>query len=224
MLFQFVADLFTSFLLHSFIPLETLKGVITPIIKDKFMNVTMSDNYRPVMTSSVFLKLFEYCILIKLDPYIKVNDRQHGFRKNYSTATACFVLKETVLNYTNSGSNVYSCFLDISKAFDSVNHNILFNKLYKMEIPDYLINVMRFWYGNQFVCVKYQDAFSDEWRLMNGVRQGGVLSGLLFSIYIDNLISKVSESALGCMLGISKSNVIAYADDIVIFAPSRPAL
>ena len=176
------------------------------------------------MSSSIFLKLFEYCLLIKLDPYIKLNDRQHGFRKNYSTATACFVLKETVLNYTNADSRVYSCFLDISKAFDSINHNILFNKLHQMGIPHYLIDVMRFWYRNQNVRVKYRDAFSDEWKLMNGVRQGGVLSGLLFSIYINALIDRVSETNMGCMLGISRSNIIAYADDIVILAPSRQAL
>ena len=59
---------------------------------------------------------------------------------------------------------------------------------------------------------------------MNGVRQGGVLSGLLFSIYIDDLIDRVSESNYGCMLGISRSNIIVYADDIVILAPSRKAL
>ena len=123
-----------------------------------------------------------------------------------------------MLNYINSSSNVYSCFLDISKAFDSVNHDILFDKLYDMGIPEYIIDVMRFWYGNQYVCVRYRDSFSEEWKLRIGVRQGGVLSGLLFSIYIDTLIVRVSESNIDCMLGISRSNIIVYADDIVILA------
>ena len=92
MLLEFITNIFSSFVLHSFIPLVMLKGVITPIVKDKFGNMTSSDNYRPVMSSSIFLKLFEYCILAKIDPYIQLNDRQHGFRKNYSTTTACFVL------------------------------------------------------------------------------------------------------------------------------------
>ena len=59
---------------------------------------------------------------------------------------------------------------------------------------------------------------------MNGVRQGGVLSGLLFSVYVNSLIDKVAKMIVGCMLGITKSNIIVYADDIVILAPSRRAL
>ena len=93
-----------------------------------------------------------------------------------------------------------------------------------MGIPDYIVNIIRFWYSNQYVSVKYRDAMSDEWKLMNGVRQGGVLSGLLFSIYINALIDRVVKMNVGCMLGISKSNIIVYADDIVILAPSRRAL
>ena len=164
--------------------------------------MSLSDYYRHVMNSSVFLKLFEYCLLIRMDPFIRLDDRQHGFRKNYSTATACFVLKETVLNYTNASSNVYGCFLDISKAFDSINHNVLLNKLLEMGIPGYIVNIIEFWYKNQNVCVKYRGALSDEWKLMNGVRQGGVLSGLLFSVYINTLIERVAQTGVGCMLGI----------------------
>ena len=119
-----------------------------------------------------------------MEPYVVLNDRQHGFRKKYSTATACYTLKETILNYTQSHSNVYACFLDISKAFDSVDHSLLINKLHKLGIPDCIINIIRYWYGNQFVCVKYKNSISKEWRVGNVVRQGGVMSGLFFNIYI----------------------------------------
>ena len=61
-------------------------------------------------------------------------------------------------------------------------------------------------------------------RSVNGVRQGGVLSGLLFNIYIDTMLDKISNAKVGCELGSIKSNVIAYADDIVLLAPSPTSL
>ena len=118
----------SSFVLHGFVPPELLKGVISPLVKDKFGNLNDLNNYRPVMCSSILFKIFEYCLLSKIEPYVEMNDRQHGFRKSYSTATACFCLKETISSYTNANSNVYSCFIDISKAFDSVDHNIMIQK------------------------------------------------------------------------------------------------
>ena len=78
---EFFAKLITSFVIHSFIPMDLLRGLITPLVKDKFGDLSLSSNYRPVMSSSVLLKLFEYCLLSKIDPYIELNDRQHGFRK-----------------------------------------------------------------------------------------------------------------------------------------------
>ena len=78
------------------------------------------------MNSSTFLKLFEYCLLNKISPYVNLNDRQHGFRQKYSTSTACFLLKETILSYMNANLIVIACFADISKAFDSVTFKILF--------------------------------------------------------------------------------------------------
>ena len=221
---KLIAMMFSSFILHSFISMDIIKGTINPRIKDRFGDITSSENYRPVMSSSVFLKLFEYCLLNKIEKLIQINDRQHGFRSGYSTSTACFVLKETIHNYMMSNNNVYACFVDFSKAFDTVNHGILLRKLQEYGLPDIYIDIIRFWYCNQFVNVRYGMAFSEEWRICNGVRQGGVLSGLFFSIYIDGLLEKLVNTKIGCRLGIQMSNIIAYADDIVLLAPSRTGL
>ena len=184
-LYKVLAKLFTACVIHGYLPSDMLQGMINPIVKDINGDLSNSDNYRPVMSSSVFLKLLEYCILKKINSYVVLNDRQHGFRPKYSTVTACLALKETVLNYMNSDTPVYACFIDISKAFDNVDHKILIEKLIDINIPKYYVNLIKFWYCNQYVQVRYGDEMSDAFIICNGVRQGGVLSGLLFNMYID---------------------------------------
>ena len=72
---ELIANLFSSFIIHNYIPTVMLKGIITPIIKDKHGDITKMDNYRPIMSSSVFLKTFEYCLLEKIESYVTLNDR-----------------------------------------------------------------------------------------------------------------------------------------------------
>ena len=219
-----ISELFSSFSRHNYISNNVLTGTITPTVKDRFGDLASSDNFRPVMSSSVFFRLFEYCLQKKISPFVKLNDRQHGFRSNYSTSTACFVLKETVLNYFGSNTDVHACFIDIKKAFDSVNHETLMNKLLSYGIPVEYVDIIRYMYANQYVNVRFKSSFSSKWKINRGVRQGGVLSGLLFNIYIDSLLSNISQMKQGCKLGIHDASVIAYADDIVLLAPSLGSL
>ena len=221
---ELISTLYGCFVTHHYVPMNLIKGMITPTVKDTLGDLSSSSNYRPVMSSSVLLRLFEYCLLKRITPYIELNDRQHGFRQNYSTVTACLTLKETVINYNKANSDVYACFIDVSKAFDTVNHNILMRKLLNCGVPEVYVNVINYWYKNQMVRVKHMSCLSDEWLICNGVRQGGVLSGLFFSLYIDSLLDEVSKSKYGCKLGIHKANIIAYADDIVLLAPSAKGL
>ena len=69
---ELISMLFFSFIVHNHIPVSMLHGVITPIVKDPLKDIESSDNYRPVMSSSVFLKLLEYCILYKIEPNISL--------------------------------------------------------------------------------------------------------------------------------------------------------
>ena len=163
-------------------------------------------------------------MLPKISPYIQIDDRQHGFRGNYSTSTACYILKETVFNYFSSGSDVHACFMDISKAFDCVNHAILMKRLLDCGIPLKYVSFLQYVYDNQYVNVRYKSCVSQDWRVNCGVRQGGVLSGLLFSVYINGMIETIANMRVGCKLGLHNSNIIAYADDIVLLAPSFKGL
>ena len=107
---------------HCFFPDDLLKGDINPTIKDLKGNVTESANYRPVMQSSCILKIVEMHILKILEEKITFNCRQFGFEKGSSTADACFLLKDVLYNSTRNKGKAFAAFIDLSKAFDKVNH------------------------------------------------------------------------------------------------------
>ena len=221
---HFLSRLFSSFIIHNHVPLDLMFGEIRPIIKDKLQDKCNSDNYRPIMNSSNFLKLFEYCILKKLENVFKIDPHQFGFRKNTGCIMAASVLKETVLTYNSAGSNVHCCFLDLTKAFDCVNFNILFTKLVDCDLSPFLVNILKTMFDSQYATVVFNNTKSNNWKINNGVRQGGILSPLLFNLYINNVISLIAEQQPGCSIDLYKTNIIGYADDVSVLAPSANGL
>ena len=79
-------------------------------------------------------------------------------------------------------------------------------------------------YSNQQCHVKWEDAASDSFGISNGVKQGEVISPLLFSLYIDELFLLLKESGMGCHVGLTYAGAFGYADDIALVAPSLSSL
>lgn len=219
-----LSKFFSSCLMHGYVPHTMMNGTIRPLIKNKTGNLNNSNNYRPIMNSSLILKMLEICLKRKIEPFVNLNMRQHGFKPNHSTMTAGYALKETVTEYNTGGSTVYCCFLDLSKAFDKVDHSLLIKKLYKSDIPSHYVNLIEYMYFNQQTNVMFNSKLSRSWRVGCGVRQGGILSPLLFNIYINHVIETISNIKVGCKLGTTSSNIIAYADDMVLMSPTRKGL
>ena len=74
------------------------------------------------------------------------------------------------------------------------------------------------------MCVRWNGVFSESFHVSNGVRQGGVLSPVLFSVYVDGLLCKLRDSGVGCHLGCKFVGCVCYADDLALLAPSLSAL
>ena len=219
---DFLSRMFTAFICHGHIPQNMARGEIKPVVKNKFGNINSSDNYRPVMNSPNILKIFEYCLQPKIN--FTSNSRQFGFKKGSSTLIAVTSLKETIKKYLKGQSRIYSSFVDISKAFDKVNLNVLICKLKEKNISPLIINTLNTLYRHQNVHVNYDNSKSTPWLIRNGIRQGGILSPTLFCLYIDDVLSKISDLDIGCKVINYRFNIIAYADDIVLIGPSSLGL
>ena len=127
-------------------------------------------------------KLLEKIILNRISDNLVTNPNQFGFKPKHNTEMCIFALKEAILKYRALNSNVYSCFLDASKAFDRVNHSKLFDTLVKRGVPLYIIRIIRFWYTSQTMYVRWNNVISSGFKVTNGVRQGGILSPYLLCV------------------------------------------
>ena len=134
---------------HMYIPNDMLKGTINPTIKDQRGNCSISGNYRPVMQSSCLLKILEMHLLEVLEEKITFNMRQFGFERGTSTTDTTLILKEVVHKYTKNKGKVFSAFIDLSKAFDRVNHFKLGNILMKKDVPVDVVMLIIHYLRNQ---------------------------------------------------------------------------
>ena len=164
------------------------------------------------------------CIYCIFQHQLKCSDYQFGFRQNHSTTKCTFVMKEVIQYYRNKNSNVYLMLLDASQAFDQVDYVKLFKLLLKCGmcpiITRFLLNI----YTNQTLCVRWGNIYSSTFEVSNGVKQGGVLSPILFNLYIDELLERLKKSGFGCHIGSMFMGAFCYADDCTLLAPSITSL
>ena len=159
------------------------------------------------MISTNLYKLLEYCLLPMMERYVSLSPYQYGYRQNTSTVLATAVFKEVLHKYNDANSIVYACFLDMSKAFERINHCTLIDKMKKKGVPNFIIKLFEHIFSNTCIAVRYGGKLSDQWKARAGVRQGGVTSAFLFSFYIDDILLEISQQPYSCLLGINKINI-----------------
>ena len=153
-------------------------------------SLTVSD-FRGISISPVISKVFENCILQRYKYFFITSDNQFGFKKLSGCSYAIQTVWQSVEHFTKSGTTVNLCALDLSKAFDKVNHFGLYIKLMNRAIPIMLLKVFEYWFRIHTTCVRFGSAISSFVSLECGVRQGGVLSPHFFNIYIDDVIKLI---------------------------------
>jgi len=184
------------------------------------VNATSSDNYRGITVSGVISKLFEICLYEIFNENFQSSDLQFGFKKGMGCRNAILTARLSASYFIERGSTVVVSALDISKAFDKVDHFCLFLKLINRGVPRIFIEILINWFSKCIVRVKWGGSLSDHFRVLAGVRQGGVLSPFLFAMYIDCVISRLQSSGYGFHINGVFFGCIAYADDILLMANS----
>ena len=134
------------------------------------------------------------------------------------------IMKETISYYMNNNSTVHCVFLDATKAFDRVEYCKLFKLLIKRDIPSHVVRVLLNMYTGQQIRVLWNGIYSNCFNVANGVKQGGIISPVLFCVYLDVLLGALRDAGVGCFIGHMFVGALAYADDIVLLAPSARAM
>ena len=114
----------------------------------------------------------------------------------------------------------YICSLDISKAFDRINHYRLYTKLMERLLPLNIVMLLLNLYKSSSAVVSWNGFLSKPYHVFAGVRQGGSISPVLFSVYVNSVIEILSKCSLGCSIGLTYLGVIMYADDLLLISGS----
>lgn len=216
--------LYNSMLVHGVSPSRLKSSWLIPIPKNKRLQCNNSDNFRAICLQSVLCKVLDVMVLNRECLSLATSELQFGFKKKHSAALATAVVLETVDYYNSGGSNVFGVALDASKAFDRIEYACLFNTLLQRGMSPLCIRLLFELYTEQEMKVRYNSVVSDSFVPTNGVKQGGVLSPTLFSVYMDGLIDELQKSGTGCYVGRKFCGIVSYADDVMLLAPTQYAM
>ena len=143
------------------IPNKFDNSVITPVLKNASRSLSDVCNFRPVSIISIIAKIFESLISLRFGHLFSYHANQFGFCAAGGCNKAIFAFNNTVRYFRDKNSNVYIYALDITKAFDRLNHFNLFQCLLERGLPTQLVELFFCWYRNMHACVKWQGKKSE---------------------------------------------------------------
>ena len=204
------------------------ESLIVPLCKGGSKDKTDPDSYRPVSLLCTPLKIFEKILYNRIkfhsDVLSKINCQQQGFISKLSCLTASFNLQETIHYFLENHSKVYAAFLDSRKAFDTVWRKGLMFKLHEIGIDGKLWYSIDDMHINTSSAVVVNSVMSSSFVTSQGVRQGGVLSGFLYIVYINELLQDIEHVFPNFGIPNANTSNPSYADDIACLNDSPKGL
>ena len=222
-----VIKLFNSILRDNEIIPEWVVGAIVPLHKKG--SKSEPSNYRGITLMSCLAKLFLTILNNRLMQFTIDNNilsaSQLGFLPGNRTSDAHIIINNLVRKYCHKeGKRIYSCFVDFAKAFDTIPRDILFKKLSKCGIRGRFFNIIKNIYTSDKACVKISNKYTEVFGINQGVRQGCVLSPLLFNIFLADLAKNLDSVKGKVKVNDSEISALFWADDILILSDSEAGL
>ena len=216
--------LFNSVLTNTWVTNEWLMSLITALHKKG--NKEDPDNYRGISLMSCMAKLFLTILNNRIANFAKerkiLTPSQLGFVFGNRTSDPHIILNNILQKYChNKNKKIFGCFVDFSKAFDSVPRDILLTKLKKHDINGKVFDIIKTIYTKDEACVKFGDKFSLPFRTTRGVRQGCVLSPLLFNIFLADIQPIFDKCGSNPELNGQEMSCLIWADDILILSETE---
>ena len=175
--------------------------------------MTVSSQFQSVLTKLLSHRMSKIC---EKEGYY--GDTQYGFRPGRSTSDCIFLLLAAVRKARKKRYKIAVAFCDLTKAYDSVNRDILYKKLSSLGFGGRVLSIIQSMYFNDCVQVKIGDRLSAPLWFSRGVKQGCCLSPLLFALYIAGLGVKLQLSKLGIPLGKEVLTGLFFADDLILIS------
>ena len=183
-------------------------------------------NYRGISLISclgkLYLSMWNNRIMEHMET--RLAEEQGGFRAGRGTMEQILALNEALLRQRRAGKTTYCFFIDFRKAFDTVWHAGLWQRLWDEGIRGKAWRILRSLYSNLESSVLVEGEASQFSTLEQGVRQGCPLSPALFNCYINDLVKRLKEKGYGVGVGNKDLTALLYADDIVVMADSAQKL
>ena len=215
-MFDQLAAVYRSRLVH---------GTVTPsLLKSALKDPSETANYRAIAGSSLFLKLFDKVVLLLWGHLLSSDTLQFGYKVGTSTSQCSWLVTEVVSYFLTRGTNPIITLLDCSKAFDTCKFSVLFTKLINKGLPPIVVRTLMVVYEDQYAWVKWGGARSSIFSIINGTRQGSILSPALFAVYVDELLQELRSLGVGCHVAGVFYGAVGFCDDILLLSPTRDGM
>lgn len=216
--------LFNAIANQGYIPKQFRVGLLIPILKGPNKDHRDPGNYRGISLLSNFAKLFEKLILTRLTLIVQLNPLQGGFRPGLSCTHTSFILQEAICSIREQKKKAFVAFLDAQKAFDTVWHAGLLTKLHEKGVTGKIWRLIYHWYSSSSTSILWEGEMSSPVPILQGVRQGAILSPLLYSVFVDGLLDILSINQRGAVIGDVFIGSPMYADDLALIADNASSL